>query len=290
MEAANISIDDHTDAITSDHAWLAHTRITDFVSSLYNRKTSRIELLSFFNEKKFQTSFTPTHRPICQCYRRRSICSCYYATAFIRICTSFCQPCTPFSGFIAYSTPNISEPHIHLNRRSATNQENTNGFEDTRKANYVTTQVSSRLFTSDISQSIAHDLRDCEQRAKQNGLSDNQKTEYFINTLGNTARKFFLRKYEGVTYFMLSEYNSNARQIQVLWTLQPLKFDSFSVERNLSNPALALTLLVTYIERLLPQCPPSFLGDEHKTALLRRAVIEHQWSRVPKRNCDISAL
>eukprot|EP00171_Calliarthron_tuberculosum_P010911 IDg10911t1 len=81
-----------------------------------------------------------------------------------------------------------------------------------------------------------------------------QKEEYFLNTLGEPARTFLLTmhkpdmKYENKSKLMLSEYNSNARKIQVRRSLEALKLDRFMKEHEIASTETGLTQLVEHIE------------------------------------------
>eukprot|EP00171_Calliarthron_tuberculosum_P009544 IDg9544t1 len=92
---------------------------------------------------------------------------------------------------------------------------------DPRKANYISSYFSNRLFTGQLSQSIELTIRDYKQCAEMYQLTNEQKDSYFINTLGDPARTFYLNNYkrgmnfEQVSELMVDKYNSNSKQIQV---------------------------------------------------------------------------
>ena len=62
---------------------------------------------------------------------------------------------------------------------------------------------------------------------------------FFVSTLGKSARNFFRRTvkpgmiFEEIERFMLAEYNSNSRQIRVRPQLHNLRFDAFKAEKQL---------------------------------------------------------
>lgn len=62
-------------------------------------------------------------------------------------------------------------------------------------------------------------VRDYNICARQNCLSASQKADYFVNILNGSASKFFFNKarddmsFEQMAEMMVTEFNSNARQI-----------------------------------------------------------------------------
>lgn len=84
---------------------------------------------------------------------------------------------------------------------------------------------------------------------------------------------------------MLSEYASDARQLQVKGTLEAFRLRSFMKEKDITDITEGLTKLVDHINELTSQCPVDFRSDDHKVDYLRKAVTEYQsWFRIPIQN------
>lgn len=83
----------------------------------------------------------------------------------------------------------------------------------------------------------------------------------------------------------LCEYTGDARQLQVKWTLEPLRLRSFMKEKEVTDITEGLTKLFDHINALTPQCPFDFWSDAHIADYLRKVVTEDQsWSRIPIQN------
>lgn len=148
-------------------------------------------------------------------------------------------------------------------------------------------------FTGDLKQSIHVTLQTYEMTAHHYKLTPDQKVNFFVYALGGPAKLFFLRTaklgdtYERIREFMLAEYNSDARQLQVEGQLQQLRLRHLMAEENIADVSKGLSALVVKIEELTPQCHPEFQTDRHKIRYLADAVAEFsEWSLGPIENIN----
>ena len=111
-----------------------------------------------------------------------------------------------------------------------------------------------------------------------------------MNALDGPARNFFYNhfkddwSYDAISDLMRNEYDSDARQLQVQNALENLRLQRFMSEKEIASASEGLTKVVDHIEKLSPECPPSFPQDAHKIRFLRNAVKPFPWSRTPISN------
>ena len=114
-------------------------------------------------------------------------------------------------------------------------------------------------------------------------LTGRQGTEFVVKILSDDQRTFSLTNvrlgmsFYDIKRFMLEEYNSNARQIQVSRMLRSLRIDTFMQEHQIRSTDAALKRMVDYINRLLPQCPTAFRDNDHRISNLRSAALAKRW-------------
>ena len=157
-----------------------------------------------------------------------------------------------------------------------------------KKANYVQQMFKDCRFTGEISQDISETLRMYDICARQHNLSRSQKADFFVHVFDGPARKYFFDnvdeslQFHEMANFMIKEYISDARQLQVKGTLESLRLRKFMTEKGIDDVSEGLTKLVELINELSPQCPRDFRSDSHKIDFLRKAVLEYQeWSKIP---------
>lgn len=81
---------------------------------------------------------------------------------------------------------------------------------------------------------------------------------------------------------VLTEYVSDARQLQFKGMLETLRLRTFMKEKEIAEISLGLMKLVEHINELATQCPRDFRTYSHKIDDLRKALTEFQiWSRIP---------
>ena len=113
--------------------------------------------------------------------------------------------------------------------------------DDVRKSSYVHQYFKGRKFTGEIDQSIDMFIRDYKICSRQYQLSNQQRTDYFVNILEGPARTFFFHNAEDsmsseeMMSMMLKEYNSDARQQQIKGTLDTLRLSTFMSEHEISS-------------------------------------------------------
>lgn len=99
------------------------------------------------------------------------------------------------------------------------------GFEDPKKANYAVLSIKDSKFSGDIKQDVKETIKMYEICSRQYGLSDRQKSDFFIHAFEGATRRFFMANTTiSMPFFMLceiveKEYNSVARKLQVKATL-----------------------------------------------------------------------
>lgn len=197
--------------------------------------------------------------------------------------------------------PRHGNSHGYLRGRSGTGheyeyhqaRENNDSFNDRRMVGYVQQAFKENRFNGDLKQSISITLHMYELTARQFGLNDSQMADLFIHTLDGSARLFFINNvkmgdsYGNIRSMMMSEYNSDARQVQVEGHLQQLRLRDLMAEESIIDERKGLTALVNKIEELVPQCHPDFQSDRHKMRYLSDAVAEFsEWSLGPIENIN----
>lgn len=154
-----------------------------------------------------------------------------------------------------------------------------------KQTNYVTAYFANKQFSGDLSQSITLVIQDYKHSATLCNLDESVMATNFTSCLRDPARAFFLSKvYEGQSFneiedFMLAEYNSRSRQIQIRKKLESIQLKSIMAERNIQTEQDALNEIIKLINTLVPQCPPAFRSDENKINFLRQAVVCEIWAK-----------
>ena len=89
---------------------------------------------------------------------------------------------------------------------------------------------------------------------------------------------------------MLNEYNSDARQNQVLRTLEMLRLKTIMEEKGLNDLMSGMTALVERIQEMTPQCHKDFRTDRHMVKNLQHAVAEYEFAAIPIQSIDSAQL
>lgn len=84
--------------------------------------------------------------------------------------------------------------------------------------------------------------------------------------------------YEDISKFLLAQYNSNSRQIQVRRMLDTMRINTFMSEKGITSEQEALTTMISSIDFMVPQCPPAFRANANKIRFLRQAIIRQSWA------------
>ncbi|PXF40715.1 hypothetical protein BWQ96_09548 [Gracilariopsis chorda] len=80
---------------------------------------------------------------------------------------------------------------------------------------------------------------------------------------------------------VLTEYNSNARQLQVYSILKTLRIEKSMSENEITTSSEGLTKVLSIVEELSPQCRPHFWCEAHKFGYLRDAFRGLSWAKLP---------
>ncbi len=137
-------------------------------------------------------------------------------------------------------------------------------------ASKISSIMSTKKFTGELTQSIEKTITYFEIVSKQYHLSDGLMVDYFIYALGGPAETFFLNNrndemtYKEIKKLLLKEYNSDARQIQVKGKLDVIRLSNVMTEYCIKDLSTGLRKLVSLIEDLVPQCHPDFRTESHK--------------------------
>ena len=160
----------------------------------------------------------------------------------------------------------------------------------TRKASAVQNYFKDGKFSGDRDpetlqmRSIRNVIRDYDVCAMQQALRPKQKAEYFINVFSGSARDFFFdncttsMNYIELVQVMLSEYDSDARQLEAQSELEMLSIEKIMREEDVTSLNVGLDRLVTRVNNLTPQCPEQFRSEKHKVRYLRAAVLKQKWA------------
>jgi len=170
----------------------------------------------------------------------------------------------------------------HRNRRetSAISAE----YAQMKKSNFITSHFYKKKFTGALTESIAVTLRDYRHASGLYKLDDACMADNFGLALEDPAKDFFLStvqpgmSFEDISAFMIAEYNSNSRQIQVRRMLDTMRIDTFMAEKGITSEQAALTDMISTIDSMVPQCPPAFRSDANKISFLRQALIKQPWA------------
>lgn len=69
--------------------------------------------------------------------------------------------------------------------------------------------------------------------------------------------------YDEIVKAMTSEYLSNANQLKIKGTVETLRMESFTSERNTLEVSEGLSKMGLDINELVPQCHPDFRSDAY---------------------------
>jgi len=96
----------------------------------------------------------------------------------------------------------------------------------------------------------------------------------FAVALKEPAKDFFLStvqdgmSFEHISTFMLAEYNSNSRQIQVRRMLDTMRIGTFKTEKGHTTDQDTLTAMISTIDSM----------EDNNISFLRQAIIKEPWS------------
>jgi len=156
-----------------------------------------------------------------------------------------------------------------------------------KKGHAVESYFRDSKFNGSPEQSIENLISDFQICAEQQYLSAPQMSLFFVNTLADPARQFFLTHcsphmpFEQIATQMRRHYNSESKKLQLQSEMDSLDLTTFMHKHQLVDFGTGLTKLVDYINALAPQLPTGFGDDPHKTRYLRRAVMSLEWAQQP---------
>jgi len=153
-----------------------------------------------------------------------------------------------------------------------------------KKSTSVSYHFSQKEFSGALTESIEQTLRNYRYAATLYKLDDASMATNFGIALKDRAKTFFIStvqpgmSFEDISKFMLAEYNSNSRQIQIRRMLDTMRIGTFKTEKGLTSDEEALREMISTIDSMVPQCPPAFRQDENKISFLRQAIIKESWA------------
>jgi len=147
----------------------------------------------------------------------------------------------------------------HRNRREASSVSTSR--DRLKQTSYITSYFYKKEFSGALTESIAQTLRNYRYASKLYQMDDVSMATNFAVALREPAKDFFLStvqdgmSFEDISAFMLAEYNSNSRQIQVRRMLDTMRIGTFKTEKGLTTDQDTLTAMISTIDSMVPQCP-----------------------------------
>ena len=144
-----------------------------------------------------------------------------------------------------------------------------------------------RKFSGAPTQSVNNLIRDFEICAHQQGLSPQQVSLFFVNTLADPSRQLFLTycsqtmPLDQIAQNMKPHSISETKKLQLRSEFDSLDLQSFMSKHQIVDTSAGLTKLVDHINALVPQLPDGFGNDSNKIRYLRRAVMRLEWAQQP---------
>lgn len=185
---------------------------------------------------------------------------------------------TPFEEFCTTANPRSA--------RSQTVQD----FADSRKATNFFQYFKDSKTTGDTNRSIELTIRDFIVWARKHCLTAQQKADFIVSVLRDSARTLFFNaakddmRFDELTMMMIDEYNTDARHLQMQRKLEILRLDRYMADHSHTIEDEDLTESVKLVDRLTPQCQSHVQSDANKTNVLPRAVLCFSWFLIPTRN------
>ena len=136
-----------------------------------------------------------------------------------------------------------------------------------KRVTAVQTYLRDVRFSGDHTKSIHHSLRDYDLCCQQLQLSQQERTEMFVNLFTGSARWFLFdhanprMNFNELVRVMVTEFGSDARQLTLQSTLEPLTLTDFMQAEDTTDIATGLASLIERINLLAPQAPPPFRSD-----------------------------
>lgn len=196
----------------------------------------------------------------------------------------------PNTGYIMSSSgssfPQGTQSNVPTHLRGSNTSPDPN-YIQSKKGHAVESYFRDSKFNGSPEQSIENLIRDFQICAEQQYLSAPQMSLFFVNTLADPARQFFLTHcsphmpFEQIATQMRRHYNSESKKLQLQSEMDSLDLTTFMHKHQLVDFGTGLTKLVDYINALAPQLPTGFGDDPHKTRYLRRAVMSLDWAQQP---------
>ena len=158
--------------------------------------------------------------------------------------------------------------------------------DSTKKAIAVEQYFRNAKYSGDLSQSLQNTLRDCNVCALQLELTPRQKSLFFINVFGGTARDYFFQHcreemtYDELVKFMRTGFDNNARQLAIESDLETLTLEKIMRDNEIISSTIivdanmGLTKLADKINSLFPQMPNQSQFPTNNVRFLRKAVLE----------------
>ena len=112
-----------------------------------------------------------------------------------------------------------------------------------------------------------------------------QKSLFFINVFGGTARDYFFEhcreemSYEQLVEVMKKGFDNNARQLAIELKLENLTLEKVMKDSDIIDANMGLTKLTDKINFLFPQIPIQSQFPKKKVRFLRKAVLEQDWAK-----------
>ena len=112
-----------------------------------------------------------------------------------------------------------------------------------------------------------------------------QKSLFFINVFGGTARDYFFEHcreemtYDELVKAMRTGFHKHARQLAIESELEKLTLEKIMRDNEIVNTNVGLTKLADKIKSLFPQMPIQSQFPKNKVRFFRKAVLEQDWAK-----------
>jgi Zinc knuckle len=191
-----------------------------------------------------------------------------------------------------------SQTNHHLERPTTPNQTETahirlgNNFGDgigaeERRANSIASRFKDhgRTFSGRLDENLDIKLRNYEEAARENKLSEEQRSQLIYHVLSGEAQDFYFDhiKHCHVTYAdrraaLEKEYCSSARQGRARAHLKSARVTTYIAQAQ-GDVLKGITALYDDISKYAPQCPPDSRTDIAKRRFLEDSIAGYSWSR-----------
>lgn len=161
---------------------------------------------------------------------------------------------------------------------------------DSRTLSAVITTISHNKFSGQLEESINLSFTMFNLACKKFNVPESEKVDLLTYAFSGAARNhYILQKSKCKNFFeaeamMKRTYNSAARQLQVVRSLEQLRYRKYVNENEIKDASEGLKSIVERIELLIPLTPSDYHFESHKISFLKRAIVDQPWAKEPVKN------